>query len=121
MSVCRNHDRPSEVVISHAELRALPEYSCTIPTGTTPGKRWRCDVHEGRRHAVFLRQLDLKREGKPPLDPERVVAYLDKWAPEWQIVEYVECECVPDGDIGIAYSWAIDADAGTTYKGDLRV
>lgn len=30
-----------ELVISLDELRDLPEYSCTIPTGATPGKRWR--------------------------------------------------------------------------------
>lgn len=30
-----------EVIIPQAELRSLPEYSCTLPTGTTIGKRWR--------------------------------------------------------------------------------
>ena len=27
------------------ELRALPEYSSTYPTGTTLGKRWKCNIH----------------------------------------------------------------------------
>ena len=27
--------------ISAAELDALPEYSCSLPTGTEPGKMWR--------------------------------------------------------------------------------
>ena len=31
-----------EEVISLEDLKALPEYSVTIPTGVTIGKRWRC-------------------------------------------------------------------------------
>lgn len=27
--------------ITAREFRALPEYSCSLPTGTTPGKRWK--------------------------------------------------------------------------------
>lgn len=34
-------------VISRAELRALPEYSCSVPTGQTVGKRWRRNMHFG--------------------------------------------------------------------------
>ena len=30
-----------EDVLTRAELEALPDYSCTIPTGTTIGKKWR--------------------------------------------------------------------------------
>ena len=33
-----------EVYLTTPEFDALPEYSCTIPTGTTEGKRWK------RRH-----------------------------------------------------------------------
>jgi len=29
------------VVMTVRELRELPEYSTSLPTGTTPGKRWR--------------------------------------------------------------------------------
>lgn len=32
----------------HATLqyfKDLPEYSCSLPTGTTLGKRWRCAIH----------------------------------------------------------------------------
>lgn len=28
-------------IISLQDLMALPEYSCSVPTGTTIGKRWR--------------------------------------------------------------------------------
>lgn len=32
----------SEVIeLTRAEFDALPEYSCSLPTGTTLGKRWR--------------------------------------------------------------------------------
>lgn len=37
------------VYLTPAEVRALPEYSCTLPTGTTVGKKWK--RHEPyRRH-----------------------------------------------------------------------
>lgn len=29
------------VILTRVEFHMLPEYSCTIPTGTTIGKRWR--------------------------------------------------------------------------------
>ena len=29
------------VFLSTAQLRVLPEYSTSLPTGTTPGKQWR--------------------------------------------------------------------------------
>lgn len=30
--------------LTREEFAALPEYSCTLPTGTTPGKRWRAQM-----------------------------------------------------------------------------
>lgn len=50
-----------EEVISEADLIALPEYSCTLPTGTTLGKRWRC-----------------------------ATKYTDRDSTEWMIATYVE-------------------------------
>jgi len=32
------------VLMSKAEFDALPEYSCSLPTGTTIGKTWRCNL-----------------------------------------------------------------------------
>lgn len=40
------------------EFEALPEYSSTLPTGTTPGKRWR------REDGVYDRAF-IARGGKP--------------------------------------------------------
>lgn len=37
--------RLPHVELTQAELEALPEYSCSLPTGTTIGKRWKLDVH----------------------------------------------------------------------------
>lgn len=50
-----------DLVISRKDLAVLLEYSCTIPTGTIIGKRWRRNVHFGTR-----------------IDPE------------WMIGEYIE-------------------------------
>lgn len=39
-----------EVVrLTWAELKALPEYSCSLPTGTTIGKRWKKNQHAYHR------------------------------------------------------------------------
>lgn len=32
---------PESITLSLEQFLALPEYSCSIPTGQTPGKRWR--------------------------------------------------------------------------------
>ena len=41
-------------VMTRAEFDALPTYSCTLPTGTTIGKKWKRDVNEPRRfHGDF--------------------------------------------------------------------
>lgn len=36
--------------LSKAELDALPEYSMSVPTGTTIGKRWKRDNNVYRQH-----------------------------------------------------------------------
>jgi len=35
------------IMLTQAEFDALPEYSCTLPTGTTIGKRWKCGIPYG--------------------------------------------------------------------------
>ncbi len=35
------------VVLPLSEVNALPEYSCSLPTGTTIGKRWKCRTRQG--------------------------------------------------------------------------
>lgn len=35
---------PLAVQLTQAEFDALPEYSCTLPTGAVTGKQWKCDL-----------------------------------------------------------------------------
>ena len=35
------------IVLSRDEFNALPEYSCSLPSGTIVGKRWRANRHSG--------------------------------------------------------------------------
>lgn len=36
-------------LLTEKELMALPNYSCTLPTGTVVGKKWRRDMNEPKR------------------------------------------------------------------------
>lgn len=45
-------------VMSLATLKALPEYSWTIPTGVYEGKMWRCHAAEGDCYEWLLRWYD---------------------------------------------------------------
>ena len=81
-----------ETVISRAELAKLPEYSCSLPTGTTIGKRWRRDVHFNKPPA-----------GRP--------------APEWCIGEYFD-DGTP-GMVAIRWTWAVD-EQRNVHRGDPR-
>lgn len=41
---------PDDVdTLTQAQFDILPEYSCTLPTGTTIGKKWKRDVNEPKR------------------------------------------------------------------------
>lgn len=82
---CSNAPVEREEVISLQALLALPEYSCSIPTGTTIGKRW-------RRATIWGRRAD------KPLDryPET----------EWWIGTYVE-HTGSDRVVDIKWVWAV--------------
>ena len=66
---------PKGVMLTRREFDALPEYSCSLPTGTTVGKRW-------KRRCPYRIQTD------PPN--------------EWYLGEYVE-SYLP-GQIGIEWT-----------------
>lgn len=83
--------KTGEEIISRAALASLLEYSTTLPTGTTPGKRWRCDVQARKR-------LGLE--------------------PEWVIGEYFVDAYTPPGQISIRWSWAMSAP-GVVHRGRL--
>lgn len=42
------------VRLTKRELDELPEYSCSMPTGTTVGKRWKRDVNAYRKPITFF-------------------------------------------------------------------
>lgn len=81
-----------ETVISREELAALLEYSCSLPTGTTIGKRWRRDTNAYRDD----------RRGVPS---------------EWVLGEYVDIG--DPANVGIRWTWAVDAQH-EVHRGDLR-
>lgn len=33
------------IILTKKEFDALPEYSCSLPTGTTIGKKWKKNIH----------------------------------------------------------------------------
>lgn len=71
-----------EIILSRKELFGLYNYSCSLPTATTIGKRWRKDVHAYR---------------DPPVSEHKH---------EWVIGEFVED---PNPEmVGIRWCWALD-------------
>ncbi len=56
------------ITLTEAEFDALPDYSCTIPTGVIIGKRWKRGEPFGRPTRWFMGEY---REYVPP-DPEKV-------------------------------------------------
>lgn len=61
-----------KLLLTQSEFDALPEYSASYPTGTTPGKRWK--RHDGAHDREFI-----SRGG----------------VPKWQVLEY-DPECPDD-------------------------
>jgi hypothetical protein len=85
-----------EEVISKEELRKLLEYSCTLPTGTIIGKRWRRNVLEPKIHHGVLPR------GTPA---------------EWMIGEYYDIGSKTE--VGIRWVWAVE-EPGKVWRGDLK-
>ena len=86
--------KTEEEFIERKDLKKLLEYSCSLPTGTTVGKRWRRDVNFNRPHNGLT------------------------WRePEWIIGEYYDIGS--EKTIGIRWSWALDPKTGTTHRGKL--
>lgn len=49
---------PDPIVVSMTDFNRMSEYSCSLPTGTTPGKYWKRDNHFGSRVALDKRSFD---------------------------------------------------------------
>lgn len=82
-----------EEVISREDLIKLLEYSCSIPTGVTIGKRWRCTTRFPYRK----------------LDQENI---------EWFIRTYVQ-DPHNENMALIVSVWAVDENH-EPHRGDLR-
>lgn len=62
------------LALTQAEFDALPEYSCSLPTGTTPGKRWKREdgAHDfafksqGGRPRWVIGEYDPQDDGSTP-------------------------------------------------------
>jgi hypothetical protein len=72
---------PKGILIDSREFNALPEYSCSLPTGQAIGKKWR-------------RRVPYQTRSEPPND--------------WYLGEYVE-SLIP-GQIGIEWTKLILPD-----------
>lgn len=80
-----------ELIISRADLAALGEYSCSLPTGTTIGKRWRRNLNAFRPD----------RAGVPA---------------EWTVGEFVD---IGDKEnVGIKWYWPVEVP-GKPHRGAL--
>ncbi len=79
MFIPEDLDRPRRYVrLTRHEFDRLGEYSCSLPTGTTAGKRWKRDANAYRRPETFhLHAFD----GTP--EPSFR-------GPDWWMGEYVE-------------------------------
>lgn len=77
------------VELTQAEFDALPEYSCSLPTGTTIGTRWK------RNEDAFAPE------------PRRSVAYAEERIagvfPDWWMGQYVELDPPHPHRVGITW------------------
>jgi len=73
-------DEPRAIYLTRARFEALPEYSCSIPTGQTIGKAWRRGVpFRGPRRRWYM-----GRYVEHP-DPDLVGI-------EWRLIRIVDLE-----------------------------
>ncbi len=97
----------THVILSEGELAALPEYSASVPSGTTIGKRWKANAHAYSAnfcHACYAGSGTGKKCSKHD-------------APLWRIGEFVPIETVPPfetipGQIGIRWRKVLEIVPG---------
>jgi hypothetical protein len=79
--------KPETFTLTRKEFDDLLEYSCTLPTGTTIGKRWKRDVNSRSQFRLSkIEETEMQILG-----------------PEWWMGEYAECE-PPEAD-KVAIIW----------------
>lgn len=91
--------------MTRARLDELPEYSCTLPTGTTPGKKWKRDVnfHARRDPRVMVAHLDFW-SGRPAIAGAGALIQVppEEHEPQWVLGEYFE---LPDDPTRMGIRW----------------
>jgi hypothetical protein len=77
------------VELTRAEFDALPEYSCSLPSGTTIGKKWKCND-----------------DAYAP-EPRRSIAHVEEQMadvfPEWWMGQYVALDPPHPNQVGIEW------------------
>jgi hypothetical protein len=69
------------IYLNEKEFAGLPEYSCSLPTGQTVGKRWRRNNNSSQ-----------------------LIGCPAGLTPDWYMGEYFMDETIPEGKIGIRWS-----------------
>lgn len=89
------------VTLTRAALDALPEYSCSLPTGTTIGKRWKRDANAYR----------------PPVVTDVCgLRFVFPWPAEWWMGEYREA--ADPAMVLIRWSRVVVSPAPSVRQGD---
>ena len=89
-------DEVPTIEMTSAELVALPEYSCSSPTGVRIGKRWRHNTNAFR----------------PPVRATICgVDFVVPWPAEWWLCEYAESKKPGYVDIKSARVRIVDAES----------
>ena len=104
------------VRLTPAELMALPEYSCSEPTGAQPGRRWRADANFFRRRRVaMLDPFGNLRGGVAAIGAEWELPYVrqipEATTEEWWVAEVLP-EVHPEGGFWIQFSPVVVAGVG---------
>jgi hypothetical protein len=79
------------VQLTQREFDSLGEYSLSLPTGTTLGKKWKCNRNERR----------------PPVRINLTETYYFRipWPPDWWLGEYVPYYCPDKQDEFVGIDW----------------
>ena len=77
------------VFLTLAELSQLPNYSWSVPTGQTLGKRWRCNNNDR---------------------PFRSLEQVNELPEDWYMGEYYMDDTIPEGQIGIRWRKMVITD-----------
>lgn len=72
---------PELIPLFSWELESMGEYSCSIPTGTTIGKKWKCNRNAYRSQVGQTEPKELQFYSQQMLGP---------LPPDWWVGEYVE-------------------------------